>query len=127
MLWNYDYHCPHCDHKLTENDQISFLVKAKNNIKSTLQISAVPGVYGYESSTHLGLEHGDRVDFFCSSCQSNLQSETFIEFVELNLKVAENIVFEVFFSPVYGEEVTYIKTEEGLVQYTETFFSRDAV
>jgi hypothetical protein len=51
-----------------------------------------------------------------------LQSKSHPQYVEVNLKVKEGIVFEVFFSPVYGEKITYVMMENKLVKYHDDFF-----
>ncbi|NRA12220.1 MAG: hypothetical protein HRT57_09730 [Crocinitomicaceae bacterium] len=122
MLWKYNYHCPNCDHQLTNNNQIHFKVETEANESTHLYLSAVPGEYGYNSKDNLTLTNGDRIKFFCPSCNSNLQSKSHSEFIEVNMKVKEGILFEVFFSPVYGEQITYVMMEDELVKYHDDFF-----
>ena len=122
MLWKYNYYCPSCDHQLTNNNQIHFKVERENNQSSNLFLSAVPGEYGYNSDDSLALSQGEKIDFYCPSCDSSLLSESNPGLVEVNMKVTDKIIFEVFFSPVYGEKVTYVMMENELVKYRDDFF-----
>lgn len=122
MLWKYNYHCPNCDHQLTNNNQIHFIVVTTSNQRGNLFLSAVPGDYGYESDDTLVFNQGDKIDFFCPSCSSNLASKDHPNLIEINMKVSDDIIFEVFFSPVYGEKVTYVMMENELVKYRDNFF-----
>ncbi|MFT6921626.1 MAG: hypothetical protein ACJA1C_000623 [Crocinitomicaceae bacterium] len=122
MLWKYNYHCPHCAFQLTNNDQIRFKVETKDNKFTSINLNAAPGKYGYDAEDSLTLTQGDKLKFYCPSCGSDLQSKSHPQFVEVNLKVKEGIVFEVFFSPVYGEKITYVMMENKLVKYHDDFF-----
>lgn len=122
MLWKYNYHCPSCDHQLTNNNQIHFTVKTKSNENANIFLSAVPGEYGYNSDQSLTLTNGESIDFFCPSCATDLLSKDHPELIEINMKVTEDIIFEVFFSPIYGEKVTYVMMENELVKYRDDFF-----
>ena len=122
MLWKYHYHCPNCDHQLTKNNQIHFYVKTSNGQTGNLFLSAVPGEYGYDADEPLSFNSGDKIEFYCPSCSSNLQAKEYPELVEITMRVTDKIVFEVFFSPVYGEKVTYVMMENELVKYRDDFF-----
>ena len=122
MLWKYNYHCPSCDFQLTKNNQIYFKVETIDNQKANLCLSAVPGEYGYNSNDALTLVVGDKINFFCPSCSTNLQSKSHPELIEVAMKVTNEVIFEVFFSPVYGEKMTYVMMEEELVKYNDDFF-----
>lgn len=122
MLWKYNYHCPHCAFQLTNNDQIRFRVETEANAFTSINLNAAPGEYGYNSEDSLTLTPGQKIKFYCPSCNSDLQSKSHPQYVEVNLKVKEGIVFEVFFSPVYGEKLTYVMMENELVKYHEDFF-----
>jgi len=122
MLWKYNYHCPSCDFQLTNNNQIHFKVETTTGQKGDLFLSAVPGDYGYRSDESLGFTQGESIGFFCPSCSTNLVSKDHPELIEINMKVSKDIVFEVFFSPVCGEKVTYVMMENELVKYRDNFF-----
>ena len=122
MLWKYNYYCPRCDHQLTNNDQIHFTVETISKQHGDLFLSTVPGEYGCNSDDSLTFSQGEKIDFFCPSCGANLLSENHPELVEINMKVSDDIVFEVFFSPVCGEQVTYVMMENELVKYRDNFF-----
>ena len=123
MLHHYNYCCPFCDHTLTANGEISFLTFDKLNRRINLKLSAIPGKYGYRSEPKIHLNTGDRLDFICPHCESNLHSYKYPKFVEIYLVVSEGITFEVLFSPVCGEKITYVIMEDEMVKYRSDFFS----
>lgn len=122
MLWKYNYHCHKCDHQLTCEDQIHFKVETQDNQKANLFLSAIPGEYGYNTNDSLKLNIGEKIDFFCPSCNVNLESVNHVGLVEVSMKVTKDVIFEVFFSPVYGEKITYVEMEGELVKYRDDFF-----
>ena len=115
MLANYDYYCPNCDARLTSNKQIHFLVCIRGFEMANLYLSATPGEYGHKSDHDLKIKNGDRVEFHCTSCRTNLKSKNYPDFVEIHLKVTPEVVFEVLFSPVCGEKTTYVIMENEMV------------
>ena len=123
MLKNYDYHCPGCNFKLTHNQKIRFLVRNTKGVQANLWLSAVPGEYGYESDNGVQIRNGEKIDFFCTNCCTNLLSKRHEEFVEINLKVTEGILFTVLFSPICGEKITYVIMEDEMVKYRDNFYS----
>jgi transcription elongation factor Elf1 len=123
MISNYDYYCPHCNHQLTADDQISFFVRTARGEMANLQLSAVPGEYGYMADKDLEIKEGDEIEFNCQRCQNNLKSNTYPDFVEIHLRVTTDVIFEVLFSPICGEKVTYVIMEGEMVKYQENFYS----
>lgn len=121
MLSNYDYHCPHCLHNLTNNEEIHFIVEDANNQRAHLYLNAEPGIYGYRSSKDLDIQPGDRLSFSCSSCEKNLVSSKYANFIEIQLKISDDIFFEVLFSPICGHEITYVVMEGNLEIYRAGF------
>lgn len=122
MLWKYNYYCPSCNHQLTKNDKIHFTVETISKQRGNIFLSTVPCDYTYDSDNSLTFSQGDKIDFFCPSCGINLLSKKHPELVEINMKVNDDIIFEVFFSPVSGEKVTYVMMENELVKYRDNFF-----
>lgn len=123
MLANFNYHCPHCKQKLNDPNQISFLVGYKDHPRSKLLLSKEPGVYGYKSEHDLKIKNGDRVDFFCFSCESNLTSPKRPHFVGIELWTANEPYLDLFFSPICGERLTYVEMEGELMRFGSDFFS----
>lgn len=123
MLSNYNYHCPHCKVQLNKENQVEFLVGYKNLPRSPLLLSRQPGVYGYKSDHNLKIENGDKVDFYCHSCEASLQSEKRPDFVEIEIWTSESPYLSLFFSPVCGERLTYVEMDGELMRFGSNFFS----
>lgn len=123
MLSKFNFHCPCCNHKLNKNDEIHFLVKKDNKKLTKLRLNPVPGVYGYKSDHSLKIKNGDRVKFYCENCESNLQSIDHSGFVGIYLRVSKDVTFELIFSPVCGERITYVIMDGEIVKYGNDFLS----
>ncbi len=123
MLANFNYHCPHCQAQLNKENQIEFLVAYKDHRKTPLLLSKQPGVYGYKSNHNLIIENGDKVDFFCHSCETQLDSEKRSGFVQIQLWTEGAPYLELFFSPICGERLTYVEMEGELMRFGSDFFS----
>lgn len=123
MLSKFDFHCPCCDHKLNKNDEIHFLVKTGKKLLSKLRLNPVPGVYGYKSDHNLDIKNGDHVKFYCENCESNLQSIDHSGFVGIYLIVSKDITYELIFSPICGERITYVIIDGQIVKYGNDFLS----
>ncbi|MFT5858579.1 MAG: hypothetical protein ACI865_000667 [Flavobacteriaceae bacterium] len=119
----YNYYCPNCDHQFNKNEKLHFLVSFKNAKKVKLQLSKEPGVYGYKSNHNLTINNGDLITFFCEKCEVNLQSINRPDFVKIDLRVSNEIIFELLFSPVCGDKKTYVIMEGELVKYGSDFLS----
>ncbi len=123
MLANFNYHCPHCKTQLNKGSQIQFTVSYKGHEKSNLLLSKQPGVYGYKSDHDLKIENGDKVDFFCCSCDASLQSKKRTEFVEIEIWSEDAPYLDLFFSPICGERLTYVEMDGELMRFGSDFFS----
>lgn len=123
MLYEYDYHCTHCDHRLNVGRDVHFLVETKDGEKQLLKLSKIPGVFGHKSEHTRTILDGDKVNFYCVKCENNLQSETKPEFVEIKLRVSKTIDYQLFISPICGERASYIMLEGELVSYGNNFFT----
>ncbi|XOV68741.1 MAG: hypothetical protein ACFHU9_06080 [Fluviicola sp.] len=123
MLANFNFHCPHCTSQLNDGSQIEFLVAYKNHPKTPLLLSKEPGVYGYKSNHNLIIENGDKVDFFCKSCEAPLDSRKRKGFVEIQIWTNDSPYLDLFFSPICGERLTYVEMDGELMRFGSDFFS----
>ena len=123
MLSTFDYHCPHCSHKLNKETQVEFLVRYKRKTKSRLLLAKQPGVYGYKSTHDLSIKNGDKVEFFCPSCEESLFSKKRPEFVGIELWTQGEKYLDLYFSPICGERVTYVDMNGELMRFGSDFFS----
>jgi len=117
MLANYEYYCPHCNSNLSSNKGVSFYIENCKNQRANLYLSPLPCIYHYTSDVEISIDKGEKVLFYCGCCKQSLQSETHPKFVEIHLKVTEDILFEVLFSPICGEKLTYVVMEGCLEKY----------
>ncbi|MDC0257185.1 hypothetical protein OAK35_00430 [Crocinitomicaceae bacterium] len=123
MLANFNYHCPHCQTQLNKGSQIEFLVGYKDHQKTPLLLSKEPGVYGYRSKHNLVIENGDKVDFYCHSCEEPLQSLKRPGLVEIQIWTDDAPYLDLFFSATCGERLTYVEMEGELMRFGSDFFS----
>lgn len=123
MLSSFNYHCPHCREQLNKESQIEFLVAYKEHPKTPLLLSKEPGVYGYKSKHDLVIENGDKVDFFCHSCEASLDSKKRRGFVQIEIWTEGEPYLDLFFSPICGERITYVEMDGELMRFGSDFFS----
>ncbi len=125
MLASYDYHCPHCKNKLTHGDSVQFIVENTKQQRATMTLSPLPGVYSHSSDIDLLVRRGEKLKFHCPSCETDLQSNEHPKFVEIYLQITDTIVFEVLFSPICGEKLTYVIMQGELEKYEDSFLAFD--
>lgn len=123
MFDDFDFHCPCCDHKLNMNNEIDFKVNTNDKYLSKLRLSRVPGVYGYKSDHKLDIQNGDHVDFYCPKCESNLHSIQHLDFIEIKIKLTEDVEYNLVFSPICGEKKTYVVMNGEFVRFGSDFIS----
>ena len=123
MLKKYDYHCPSCDRLISKENLLHFVVMDTKGVKAPLTLSAYPGVYGYTADQHLTINTGDKIDFFCTSCDASLTSERFPDYVEMRLSTPNGGMMEVLFSPVCGQEESLVVVNGKPVNYLDNFVS----
>jgi hypothetical protein len=123
MLYDYDYHCTHCDHKLNEGRDVHFLVGFEGEKKYPIKLSKIPGVFGHKSDHTISIKDGDKVNFHCTKCKRNLTSDSRPAFVEIILRVSKAIDYQLFISPICGERASYILLDGELASYGNNFFT----
>ncbi|MDA7804185.1 hypothetical protein N8987_06380 [Crocinitomix sp.] len=80
-------------------------------------MSVAFGNYTYRHVPLTAFEPNEVVDFLCPHCKQNLASEEYENFALLNMKVGQDINFEVIFSRQAGQRKTYVITEDGIETY----------
>jgi len=121
MIANYDYHCPHCNHKLNADNKIHFKVKDSQNNSARLMLSAIPG--DFEFNPNLQFKMGETFLFFCESCNTNLVSKKHPLFIEINLQLDQYEKYRVLFSPTAGDKMTFVIMDNEVVKHRDNFFS----
>ena len=117
MISEYDYYCPKCDGVLSDNNQVIFLAERIKGEMVKLFLDPKPGSYNVRCEPETEFDNGEIVDFLCTHCSTSLSSEKYSKFVEIVLKVTDNVVFDVFFSRVYGDQTTYVGIEDFEEEY----------
>ena len=117
MINQYDYHCTKCDEKLSKNNQVLFNVSRSNNSLVKLYLDPKPRSYKYKCMPWVDFKEEETVDFVCPHCNSSLISEKYPNFIKIILKVTDKVVFDVFFSRIYGDHRTYVGIEDFEEEY----------
>ncbi|MBD3637305.1 MAG: hypothetical protein HUJ25_08140 [Crocinitomicaceae bacterium] len=118
MMTQYAFHCPSCGAHLNRNEKIVLKTRRSNGDEGEIEMSTSVGNYEYQHNPDVLFSPGEIVDFICTSCNAELNSKEFENYALLNLKVAENIVFDVLFSRQAGVQKTYLVTEDGIETYS---------
>lgn len=116
---NYNFHCPHCTTKLSNEGIITLFTQRSNGEEGEIQLSTTFGNYSYSHEPHTQFEAGEIISFICNSCKKNIHSNQYENFAILKMKVDENIEFDVLFSREAGKRKTYVLTEDGIESYSE--------
>jgi hypothetical protein len=117
MINQFDYHCPKCDEKLSNNSQVIFNITRCDNSFTTLLLDPKPRSYKYKCSPWVDFKENEVVVFTCPHCDSNLASEKYPNFIQITLKVTDKVLFDVFFSCIYGDHRTYVGIEDFEEEY----------
>jgi len=117
IINQYDYHCPKCDYKLSENNQVIFTIKRDNGEQAVLHLDAKPGSYLSNCDPKINFNEKEIIDFHCPKCDVNLKSDKYARFVEIILRVSPKVDMEVFFSRVHGVRQTFVGIEDFEEEY----------
>lgn len=116
---NYNFHCPHCDQKLSNEGVIRLNTLRNNGEKGEIQLSTSFGNYSYSHEPKIQFIPGEIVSFSCPDCNKDVHSDQYENFALLKMKVSDNIDFDVLFSREAGKRKTYVLTEDGIESYSE--------
>ena len=117
MISQYDYYCPKCDEKLSEENRVLFHVIRSDSSMVKLSLDPKPRSYKYKCEPWTDFKEDEIVDFTCPNCEENLQSDKYSNFIQIILKVTDKVIFDVFFSRVYGDHRTYVGIEDFEEEY----------
>lgn len=116
-LSKYDFYCPNCNGRLDTNGVIHLNTKRTNGDKGDIFLSTTFGNYGYKHDPPIDFERNELINFYCSSCKSDLKSSEKPDYVNLIMRVENQFDFEILFSRKSGVQKTYIVTEDGVECY----------
>jgi uncharacterized protein YbaR (Trm112 family) len=111
------FSCPYCEGTLSKNGIVSLMTQRTNGDIGEIKLSTSFGNYSYVHQPEVEFEKGEVVEFICPHCKKNLDSEEYVHFAQVKMKVDENIEFDVIFSRKAGLRKTYVITEDGIESY----------
>ena len=117
MINQFDYSCPKCDVKLSKNNLVLFNVNRNKDKTVKLFLDPKPLVYSFKCEPKTTFIKDEIVNFSCFNCNVNLQSDKYPNFLYIVLKVTDKVVFDVFFSRIYGDHRTYVGIEDFEEEY----------
>ena len=115
-----DFHCPYCKGTLNVKENIVFAVKNHEGKRGLIFLN--PELGNYQATTHpsFKVSEGERNEFVCPICHSNLAALEFNENLVKVLMSDENKrVYEVLFSGIAGEHCTYKLNSTKMEAYGE--------
>ena len=109
-----DFICPKCQGHLRVADHIIF--KVKNKKKQTALLLLNTQIGNYTSVKHPGfiIEPGERLDFFCPLCNAPINSDIHENLARVLMKDEQGDYYEVYFSEISGEHITYTTSGDKL-------------
>ena len=102
---------------LSDDNHVVFNIVKSNNQKAKLALNPKPGSYDFTREPQLSFDKDELVDFQCPHCKQSLASEKFNKFVQINLKVTDKVLIDVFFSRSHGVHKTYVGIEDFEEEY----------
>jgi hypothetical protein len=125
MINQYNYYCPKCNDKLDQDSKIVLNLLKINGEKAKIFLDPKPHSYKVNCEPKISFKKNELVEFICPSCNINLASVEYNKFACIILKVTENVIFEVFFSRIYGDHRTFVGIEDFKEEYGDKIKSKD--
>ena len=122
MIAEYDYHCPHCDHQLNEENEVVFTFK-KEGVKHKIFLNPKPGTYGHRCEPETDFSDKELVSFYCPKCKGDLVSDEYDKYIKIILKVTPKVSFDVLFSRIYGVQKTYVITDDFVEEFGDALIN----
>ena len=118
MSWS--YWCPHCEAGLNPDETV-ILIGEHAGSRILLGLHPQPGNYRAYLPPDVELREGSRWVLYCPVCQKSLETDVAEGLCALD-GLYQSQKHRVYFSPIVGEQATFVVTAEGLVEQ----FGRDA-
>ena len=113
MSWN--YFCPHCSAGLNPDETI-ILIGECGGRRTLVGFHREPGDYRSYVPPEVVVVPGSRWDFACPVCQQSLASKIEGGLCAID-GLREGMRHRVYFSPVAGEQATFLVSAEGIRQH----------
>jgi transcription initiation factor IIE alpha subunit len=104
-----DYTCPDCKGHLNVGSFLVFATKTERKHKGLIMMSPLVGNYEYTNHDKFILNDGEKVDFECPICQSDLTSSQNKDYAMIHMIGQEDgSEYELYFSKIAGNKSTYL-------------------
>ncbi len=113
-----NYFCPQCDAHLNPNIKI-ILAVVRGPERGLALFSPQPGNYRVILAHGFSIAKGDLLDFHCPVCHASLRSPVSPQLARLVLRANRNSENFVDFSRTFGEEATFVISDEQVTPYGE--------
>jgi len=112
--------CPHCQGVLNPNVKI-LLVAAFKRRKGLVLLSPQPGNYKFlcDSSLQDAFHAGDKINYSCPLCATDMTSESNPNFARLELQAPSHDPRKVEFSRIFGTYATFVVDGGEVTSYGE--------
>ena len=118
MRWTYS--CPHCQAMLNPDETVVLIGECGPH-RILIGFHPEPGNYRAYLPPDMELQQGSRWSFFCPVCQRSMETEAAEGLCALD-GMYQAQKHRVYFSPIAGEQATFVVTAEGLIES----FGRDS-
>ena len=115
------FYCPKCKSYLDVGENVIFTVKAQNGHKGLVLLSPELGNYNVETNPRFEIEKGQKYEFYCPVCNTELASEVNENLTHLHMVDQQNNEYEVMFSKIAGEKSTYTLIGENVNMYGDDY------
>jgi hypothetical protein len=117
-LKNNDFICPHCKGHLNVGNYLVFATKTERKHKGLIMMSPVVGDYEYLHHNNFVLNAGEKVDFECPICQSDLTSNQHKDYAMIHMVGEEDRAeYELYFSKIAGNKSTYLMANDNFESF----------
>ena len=112
------YLCPHCRSYLRVWNNIIFTVKStEGKRQGLLLLNPELGNYTYVSHPSLKFIEGEKVEFYCPVCFSNLTAKQINENLVKIIMVDEQLhEYDIYFSTIVGQHTTFKIAQDNIIE-----------
>ncbi|MDB4533271.1 hypothetical protein N9242_00245 [Vicingaceae bacterium] len=115
-----DYICPDCKGHLNVGNYLVFATQTERRHKGLIMMSPVVGNYEYKHHNKFVLNDGEKVDFECPICQTDLTSSQNEDYAMIHMVGDEDASeYELYFSKITGNKSTYLVANDDVESFGE--------
>ncbi|MBI9034379.1 MAG: hypothetical protein JEZ03_07910 [Bacteroidales bacterium] len=117
---NTNYYCPKCEGRVNMGNNIILIMTMENGKRSITFLHTELGNYESQVDPNISIKAGDRVEFLCPLCHSNIEyhkeDTSLVHLVRVDeLKNKSKVIL----SKIYGEYATYHIEGDQVKSYGE--------